>query len=248
MTGNYGGEVLRRVRAFKPVDPAPRLFAPELRSHIEAAKATYAGLLEGHPLSFALFRQAPWHHFGLLSLEQTQVSLRSPFLDNDFVRTVFRAPESASMTNDVSLRLIADGDGALARIPTDRGVTRGTTGLWGRALRGFLTLTTKSEYAYDYGMPHWVARIDHALSPLHLERLLLGRHKFYHFRVWYRDVLSRYVREMLLDSRTLSRQYLQRNTVETIVQRHLEGDRNYTSEIHKLLTLELISRVFFDPQ
>ena len=26
MTGNYGGEVLRRVRAFKPVDPVPGLF------------------------------------------------------------------------------------------------------------------------------------------------------------------------------------------------------------------------------
>jgi len=36
--------------------------------------------------------------------------------------------------------------------------------------------TVKSEYAYDYGMPQWLARIDHILAPLHLEELFLGRH------------------------------------------------------------------------
>jgi asparagine synthase (glutamine-hydrolysing) len=91
-----------------------------------------------------------------------------------------------------------------------------------------------------------VAQIDHLLSPLHLERLFLGRHKFYHFRVWYRDALSKYVQEMLLDPRTLSRPYLERNGVERIVQGHIKGSRNYTTEIHKVLTLELLHRLFLD--
>lgn len=247
MTGNYGGEVLRRVRAFKPVDPAPGLFAPEFLTQVAEAKATYAGVLQGHPLSFAVFKQAPWHHYGLLSLEQSQISLRSPFLDNDFVKTVFRAPQSACVNNDISLRLIADGDERLAQIRTDRGLmTAGKRGIRTSTLRRLIDFTVKAEYAYDYGMPQWVARIDHVFSQLHLERLFLGRHKFYHYRVWYRDALSWYVREMLLDSRTLSRPYLQRKTVEALVQGHLRGDRNYTSEIHKLLTLEIISRVFLD--
>ena len=34
MTGNYGGEVLRRVRAFKPVEPTPGLFRPEFLSTV----------------------------------------------------------------------------------------------------------------------------------------------------------------------------------------------------------------------
>jgi asparagine synthase (glutamine-hydrolysing) len=115
-------------------------------------------------------------------------------------------------------------------------------------IRTFLEFTFKTEYAYDYGMPQWLACIDHLLSPGHPERLFLGRHKFYHFRVWYRDALAPYVREMLLDRRTLSRPYVKRNTVETIVRRHLRGDRNYTTEIHKLLTLELLHRVLLDPE
>ncbi len=88
---------------------------------------------------------------------------------------------------------------------------------FGAVSRGWLEFTFKAEYAYDYGMPQWVARIDHLLSPLELERLFLGRHKFNHFRVWYRDALSEYVRGMLLDSRSLSRPYLDRNGVEAIV-------------------------------
>ena len=246
MTGNYGGEVLRRVRAFKPGQPTPGLYRPELLSYIDQASQTYGRLIDGHPLSFAVFRQAPWHHYGLLALEQTQLTLRSPYLDNDIVRTVFRAPQSVLTNNDISLRLIADGDTSLRRLRTDRGVGGNGSRLLASATRGYLEFTFKAEYAYDYGMPQWVARIDHAFSPLHLERLFLGRHKFYHFRVWYRDAVANYVREMLLDSRTLSRPYLERRGVEQIVAGHLKGDRNYTSAIHKLLTLELIHRLFLD--
>ena len=95
-------------------------------------------------------------------------------------------------------------------------------------------------------MPQWLARTDHIFSAFHLERLFLGRHKFCHFRVWYRDALSKYVQEMLLDSRTLARPYLNRKKVETIVRGHTAGTSNYTSDIHKLLTLEYVHRLFID--
>jgi asparagine synthase (glutamine-hydrolysing) len=59
MTGNYGGEVLRRVRAFKPVEPVSGLFSAELHAAMRDAQRTYARHVHGHPLSFAVFRQAP---------------------------------------------------------------------------------------------------------------------------------------------------------------------------------------------
>jgi asparagine synthase (glutamine-hydrolysing) len=246
MTGNYGGEVLRRVRCFKPIAPAPGLFRPEMQEHIRAASATYEHISRVHPLTFAVFRQAPWHHYGMLAIEQTQLSLRSPFLDNDFIRTVYRAPDSACSDNDVCLRLIADGDAALARIPTDRGLGGSRHPLLAAASRQFHEFTFKAEYAYDYGMPQWLARIDHRLAALHPERLFLGRHKFNHFRVWYRDSLSGYIRDMLLDSRTLSRPYLEGSRLEEMVNHHLRGDGNYTTVIHKVLTMEILHRLFLD--
>jgi asparagine synthase (glutamine-hydrolysing) len=246
MTGNYGSEVLRRAVAFKPWLPTEELFHPEVLNNVRAAGETYAGLLRGNPISFAVFRQAPWHHYGLLALEQTQLSLRTPYLDNDLVRTVFRAPESALLNHDACLRLITDGDAKLRQIPTDRGLNGSRWHFSAGAYRSFLEFTFKAEYAYDCGMPQWVARIDHLLSPLRLERLFLGWHKFHHFRVWYRDALSGYVREMLLDPRSLSRPYLEPRGLKAVVEGHLKGNRNYTFEIHKMLTLELFHRVFID--
>lgn len=252
MTGNYGGEILRQLRAFKPMEPTPGLFRPEFLSHVHSAHLTYAEIVKGHALSFIAFRQTPWHHYGLLALEQTQVSLRSPYLDNDLVRTAFRAPDSAFTKMDIfedskdCSRLISDGSAALGQIRTDRGLAGASGTVFSAIARGWLEFTFRAEYAYDYGMPQWVAQVDHLLSWFHLERLFLDRHKFNHFRVWYRDALSEYVRQMLLDPRTLSRPYLDRNRVEAIVQGHVKGNRNYTTEIHQLLTLELFHRLFLD--
>jgi len=248
MTGNYGDQVLRGLRMFKPSASVPGLFASDLLPHLAEASETYSRITDTHPLSFAAFRQAPWYHYGLLALEQTQLTMRSPFLDNDVVRTTFRAPESVAKNNDLRIRLIGDGNQALQQIRTDMGFAGHGEQFPGAILRRYHVFTFKAEYAYNYGMPQWAAQVDHLLAPLHLERLFLGRHKYYHFRVWYRDLLAGYVREMLLDSRTLSRPYLQRNALEAMVRRHLKGDRNYTTEIHKVLSLELLHRLFIDPQ
>jgi asparagine synthase (glutamine-hydrolysing) len=252
MTGNYGGEILRQLRAFKPVEPSPGVFRPEFLSLVHSAHKTYASAAAGHSVTFIAFRQVPWHHYSLLSLEETQLSLRSPYLDNEVVRTAYRSRGVAtSVSNlfkesDEAVRLIADGDDNLRRIRTDRGLAGTSGGIANKLTRDVLEFTFKAEYAYDYGMPQWLAKIDHRLAWLHPERIFLGRHKFNHFRVWYRDALSGYVRDMLLDQRALSRPYLDRAGVEATVKGHLKGDRNYTSEIHQLLTLELIHRIFVD--
>jgi asparagine synthase (glutamine-hydrolysing) len=175
-------------------------------------------------------------------LEQTQVAVRTPYLDNDLVKAIYRSPGSKVINTEARLRLLREGNPKLATLRTDRGVG----GMSSALRREFLEFTFKAEYAYDYGMPQWVAQVDHLFAPLHLERLWLGRHKVFHFRVWYRDQLANYVREMLLDSRSLARPYVNPTAVRHIVNAHLKGDRNYTIEIHRLLTLELMHRLFLD--
>jgi asparagine synthase (glutamine-hydrolysing) len=245
MTGNYGDQIILRWRAFKPSKLTPSLFQPDFAAHVNAGVEAYHAATDTHPLTFAAFRQAPWFHYGLAALEHTQLTLRTPYLDNDFVRTNYRAPQSALTSNEVRLRLIAEGNPALRQIATDR-ASSSSIAITAALVHAYHELTFKAEYAYDYGMPPLAARADHLVSWLHLERLFLGRHKYYHFRVWYRDALSKYVREMLLDERTLSRPYWDSRAVEAVVRGHLEEGRNYTSEIHTLLTVELIHRLFID--
>lgn len=246
MTGVYGGEILRAVRGFKPEPPVPGLFSAELAPYITQASKTYASAVKDHPVSFSAFRQCPWYQYGILALEQSQLCMRSPFLDNEFVQTVFRSPQSEYGSDRISLRLIGDGNPALLAIATDRGISANRPSPFEMASRLTLEFLFKAEYAYDMGMPQWMAKIDHAFSALHFERLFLGRHKIFHFRVWFRDELRGYVRQTLLDPRSLSRPYVERKAVEAVVEGHLSGARNYTNAIHKLLTLEILQRLLLD--
>jgi len=244
IVGTYGSEMLLHAVMFKAEYPAAGLYDQELGPQIQAAQTTYDTSRKIHPVTFAAFRQSPWHHYGVLGLEQTQVAVRSPYLDNDLVKTVYKAPAfvSLAVNQEARSKLVQEGNPALANLRTDRGI-RGLDSVF---TRGLLNFTFKAEYAYDYGMPQWIARVDHLFAPLHLERIWLGRHKVFHFRVWYRDHLADYVREILLDPRSLARPYVNREAVRRIVKGHLRGNHNYTTEIHRLLTLELMHRLFVD--
>src|SRR5712672_1406970 len=55
-TIGVGDEVLRRVRAFKPVEPEPGLFTKEFLKYVYQSRETYANVINVHPLSFAVFR------------------------------------------------------------------------------------------------------------------------------------------------------------------------------------------------
>jgi asparagine synthase (glutamine-hydrolysing) len=244
MVGTFGSEIINAAVMFKAVMPSADIFRPEVMTQVSRAAETYREQRSGNPTSMVAFRQPAAYHFGVLMMEQTQLTLRSPYLDNAIVRTVFRAPRVKS-GEDVRLRLIRDGSPELARLRTDRGL--GDSNPLVRAIdRAYLEFTFKAEYAYDYGMPQWVARVDNAFAPFHLERLWMGRHKLFHFRWWYRTILAGYVKEMLLDPRSLARPYLNRTAVEEVVRGHLSGNRNYTTEIHRLLSLELLHRLFVD--
>lgn len=241
MTGNYGSEILRRLVAFKPRSFNKSLFDDALFPCLGKAAASYASESRGNALSFVAFKQMPWHHYARFALEQSQLTIRSPYLDNDLVALAYQAPPGLTTNQQFAARLIADGNPALATFPTDRGPL-GRNGFFGKAREQYQEFMFKAEYAYDYGMPQWLTKLDNAVSPLHLEKIFLGRHKYCHFRFWYRHELAPYVREILLDRRTLDRPYLNGHYVKQIVDAHVNGKGNYTSEIHMLLSSELIQR------
>jgi asparagine synthase (glutamine-hydrolysing) len=155
---------------------------------------------------------------------------------------MYRAPADLAVSAQPALRLVADGNRKMSAIPTDRGLLFRPRPLVTKAWNTYNEFTFKAEYAYDYGMPQSLARVDHYLRAFHLERVFLGRHKFHHFRIWYRDELSRCVKDMLLDSQAQSRPMFRRGALEKLVSDHLRGRRNYTSEIHQAFTCELIHR------
>jgi asparagine synthase (glutamine-hydrolysing) len=241
VTGTNGGELLRRLVMFKPTGSAEML-SPDMARSVSEAQSTYSRELNCHKLSFTAFKQTPWYMNSKFVVERSQITMRLPFCDNELVRLSYQAPPTLAEANEPALRLIAEGNSALGRFGTDRALYFHSLLGIGKARHLIQEFTFKAEYAYDMGMPQWLARADHAIAPLRVENLFLGRHKFHHFRVYYRDELGAYLQEILLDPRTLGRPFLNGRAVEAMIRGHVGGYRNYTNEIHRLLTIELMYR------
>ncbi|MES2693321.1 MAG: asparagine synthase-related protein [Verrucomicrobiota bacterium] len=239
LTGNYGSEILRSHVAFRPGQLDRSLFTPDFNRLIDEAAETYRQETACHRLSFIAFKQVPWHHYARFSVEKSQLTPRSPFLDNELVALAYQAPRELSSSPRPLLHLIAQGNPSLASLGTDRALRTRSFPLVSRAARAWQEFTAKAEYAYDYGMPRWLARTDRALTGLRLEKLFLGRHKFYHFRVWYRDQL----REIVHGHGQLTQPAFYREGVaRQLTADHVSGRANRTLELHKLLSLQLIDR------
>lgn len=245
MTGNYGGEVLRGIRGMLRKKPLYNgLYNYGIHSYFQEAEEIVADLYRSssHPMTFNLFREIPWYRNHGFVIEQSQLTPRTPYLDNDLVKLMYRAPKGIIDNLEFSLRLIADGNTDLGRIASDRGFGGNKKFPFSKFLELYYDFLFKAEYAYNYGMPQWLAKIDYMVKFMHFEKLFLGWHKFAHFRIWYRDELSDYIKSILLDEKTLRRPYLNHKYVEKMVRGHIKGNRNYTMQISKLLDLELIHR------
>ena len=246
LTGNHGSELFRNFRFLKAIIPNMSLFNADFHPYIKQALQTYKKYSSIHSITFSIFFEAPWYAYNRHSVEQSQLTLRSPYMDKAIVELFYSANNKLRENKQLSLQLIQDGNLELSKINTDRGLNIHHKKLLSTFLKYFFEGSFKFEYLYNYGMPQWYAKFDYLTKYLHFERYFLGRHKFHHFRIWYRDVLASYVKEILLDKQTLSRPIWNSKYIEHIVTTHIKGINNFTTEISKLLVMELMYRQFID--
>ena len=246
LTGNFGSEVIRGNRTIKAVSPEKGILERELEGQVRLAAETLRFHEQCHWLTFVLFKQNPWHHHGRMSLEESQVTLRTPFLDNGFLGLLYQSADGPDVEGKVSMRLIADGNRKVGGITSDRGYRLHGNPLTRAVSRMFYETVFKAEYVFDYGMPPWLSKIDRAFEWIQLRRFFLGWHKFYHFRTWFQKDLSSFVREVLLDRESRKRPYLVKGSMERLVSEHMAGVRNNTVLINKLITLELVHRLLIE--
>src|ERR1700690_1055378 len=84
----------------------------------------------GNRLSLIAYKKVPCHNHSRLSVEQSLLTMRSPYLDNELVALAYQAPAGQESSKMPALRFIAESNDLLGRIPTDRGlVYRPTPGL-----------------------------------------------------------------------------------------------------------------------
>jgi asparagine synthase (glutamine-hydrolysing) len=244
LTGNWGSELLRGVRAFKFAAPGSDILHPDLHEFVEEARNTFNRMNGMNRISFVPFQQAPHQSYGRLSIERSQVTPRTPFLDNEVVGLCYQAPETC---NGFALAeaIISHCRPDLLTIPTDRGFLGLDGALIRAGRRVYREALFKAEYLISHGAPDWVVRRSNLLRLLRLEKKLLGRHKFYHFRQWLREDLAEYVRETLFGYRSSGiKTYFAPERLEQNVKDHLNGRRNCTEEIDMMLTVALTFNLF----
>ena len=242
VTGNYGSEILRSVCTFKYIRPSERLFDDEIILSLDQAKDSFSQISAVHPVSFAAFEQIPWQLYGRLAAAQSQLTVRSPYTDNDLVSLMYQAPPELRRGKEISLRLISEMSPILARIRTDLGYGGNGTRLMSLLRQAHRYVLFKAEWYYNFGMPDWLTRFDHNALTRRLETLFIGTHKIDHYRLWFRDQLFRYIDEVLSDGPASTRPYLNRHYYEGLTKAHRERTGNHVNEISKLVTLELIQR------
>lgn len=238
LTGNIGGELFRGVRAFKSRIPRARFYEPALDPLLADAVRSFKKLEQQDPISFAIFLQAPNLGYGVLSVEDSQLITRTPFLDNELVQMAYEGPRSYASGLDLCISIIHKNRKDLMDIPTDSG-RLGTGGRLAKSLRRkYYRFLFKGEYWSSRGLPNWAAALFHFLPWLSPEGYFVGRHKYQQFPIWTRRQLADYLRSVLLENNRLP-ECLDRQGLSEMVEQHLSGRSNYLDELDKALTVAL---------
>lgn len=252
MTGKYGSQVLKNIAAFKDRSPVPGLVASSFEPFLAMARETAQTALLTRSFTFMLMNEIPWWWNGMLSVESSQVEVRSPFLDNDLIEVIYRGQgQNINTGADLQLKLIAKLKPSLMAIPTT-GTYGGNTPIISALRKEIIKTLMIADKLYirerlPFSLTHVMARLDHLLiKPLGLDKLLFGHVDFRRYRSWYRDELSGYLKETLLSSRMKERPYWLFDKVDNCISDHIKGRGMYLREIRKVLQIEMIHKVLVE--
>jgi asparagine synthase (glutamine-hydrolysing) len=243
ITGNYGSEVLRGASTFKLSGLSTNLFNPDFLPYIQDATRSFEQLKYGNQVSVAAFRQIPWHLYGRLNAAQSQLTVRSPYTDNDLVALAYRARPSARQSASLWNRLILEQHRSLASIPTDRGYVGTRSSLSTLPYRFYNYLLFKAEWYHEAGMPHRLARMERHLPAALRPLPFVGTHKIEQYRMWFREGLFEPLRS-ILGSKSTETPYVNVRRLQDMLTAHREGRANFVTDIQRLASIALIQKLF----
>jgi asparagine synthase (glutamine-hydrolysing) len=242
LTGNYGSEVLRSISTFKPIRLMSELLSPEFRGSVNSCAEIMPRSKE-HPVTFAAFKEIPWNLFGNLAAGRSQVTFRTPYLDNELVALAYRAPDCLRRSALPASRFVESNKPSLGEIPTDRGLMGNNSEVVRLLRRIFAETTCKIDYYNSEGLPFGLAPFDSILRHLSSGLGILGLHKFLPYRHWFRKELAPQIADILTDARVCRMRFWNPDVVSKLPADHISGRKNCIREINAVLTLEAVERL-----
>lgn len=225
MTDYIGDVVLQRNKASLVIAPDKKLFNPDISEYILDADNYISKINKVYGLS--IFDYAPWFGFRHFVLEQSQFTVRTPFMDNELICLLHQAPPDVIQNNYISLRMIDECNPELSRVLRGKGAKR---------IRNYLLLK-RADLNYER-----LFSVECSRNSSLVKLLILIDQSNNFFRNWFGSELSNIVREIILDTQTLTRPYFNKRFIELMVDAHIKGTGIYTKEISTIITIELIHR------
>jgi asparagine synthase (glutamine-hydrolysing) len=245
LTGKFGSEVVKTRRLIPWLNYNADFVQPELKPFLEEVEPRDRAR-QKYSLSTLVFEEIPWYESGRVAVEQSQLTLRTPYLDNDLVKLMFQADSEVRAAGRLQPRYLRENSPELNRILTNMGGL-GTGGpLLAKIRYIFYRALFKMEYYYLFATPHWLTQIDRKLEKLHLEKIVAGREKFEGYRIWIKTHLGDFIKQTLSNPNAHYVEFFDRKSVKRMVDRHLAGTHNYLNEINKVLTIELVCASLID--
>ena len=244
LTGNYGSEILRGISTFKPVPLSPRLFDPGLAGVINETAPKLARRRR-HPLTFAAFEEIPWNLFGNLAAGRSQLSFRTPYLDNELVALAYQVPAPLRKSPFPALRLINAENAVLGAIPTDRGFIGDQAGLGILFRRLFAEATCKLSYYSNEGLPRFASPLDRLFRNVTARLGISGLHKYLHYPNWFRNELAGHLQDVLARPQVRQNGHWNPHFIGRMADEHIAGRKNWGLEINAVLTMEAVERLLF---
>jgi asparagine synthase (glutamine-hydrolysing) len=240
LTGKFGSEVVR-TRRLIPYGTFPyHLVQPWLVPLLDEARSVDQLSKQKNPLSRVAAEEIAWYEYGRVSVEQSQVILRTPYMDNELVKLMYQAAPTLRASRNLQARYVRQKDQELAGVPTNMGRVTEDGRPIDKVAYGLYWALFKTEFIYLYSTPHWLTRVDRKLGRLQPERLIAGRQKFEGYRVWFKTHLADFLRDTLCRPQASCTDFFDKAWVQKVVERHTAGTHNYLGEINKMLTVELI--------
>ena len=244
LTGVFGGEILRGVSMFKPLPFANRLVNPDLAKAVTSSARQWSHDGEDR-ITFAAFHEIPEKRFAIPAASRSQVSFRTPYLDNELVALAFQAPKNFWMSIRPALSLIRSRRPRLSEIPTDMGQLGDAIRLASVSRRFLSKAVCKLDYLYTEGLPPGLSRLDSLFAQLSSSLGIAGLHKYLPYRNWFQRELAAYVGAVLKDAQVRRSPLWDSHFLEQMASDHATGHKNYAREIDAVLTLEAVERLLF---
>jgi asparagine synthase (glutamine-hydrolysing) len=248
LTGKFGTQTAsRRFFTLKPkIDK--RVFSASFLADIKDLQH-YIRSFEGRESIMEVIRSA-WPS-GYLSIENSQLVVRTPYTDKEFVMLVFGAPDTYLQGRSIQKAIIKRNCPLLADIPSDKGGYIKSEDaiknikLWFIS-SGYKAITTLDKAYLHFDVPHFCARFDPFMKFTGLEKLFLGYSYLDSYRRWVKNELRDFMQSTLLDERTLSRPHFNPEFIKKMTSDHFGNRANYIGEIGKIVSLEIWYRLFVD--